>query len=134
MTMAWTGEEIGALAAGWFEHGGARCPRCGTGVYVKEMKDAGRATVDLAIDCRACGESAVWVNPEGAPQRWSGAEICDIVEAWRVEGEARCQADRSRLAIQELEWLGGPKELMAHCRRCGRFFRMSFPEAGARAV
>ena len=28
MTMAWTGEEIGALAAGWFEHGGARCPRC----------------------------------------------------------------------------------------------------------
>src|SRR5579859_1886197 len=64
LSMAWTNEEIEGIAADWFERGGARCPQCRGHLYVKEIKPAGRASVDLAIDCRRCGDTARWDNPQ----------------------------------------------------------------------
>jgi DNA-directed RNA polymerase subunit M/transcription elongation factor TFIIS len=120
--MPWTPEQTDSLAQAYFEGRPARCPACAANLYVKETKETGRASVDLHFDCRRCGETARFANPS-VPERWSAAEIRDILEAWRREGEARCQHDRTVLVVQEFHWLGQPKELSCHCRRCGRFFQ-----------
>ena len=131
--MAWTGTEIEAIAVTHFAgDGAARCPRCANHLYVKEQKDPGHATVDLVLICQPCGEESLWTNPCAAGDRWSADEIRDIVDAWRAEGEARCQLDRTRLTLQQsIAYAGDSNELVAHCRRCGRFFRAAL---GAEAV
>lgn len=120
--MAWTDGEIEAMAAAYFIGRGARCVRCEGHLYVKEQRDPGRFTADVVLDCHRCGEEVLWVNPESGPGRWEAAEIKDILAAYDLDGAARCQADGALLTIQHTI-ARDVSELVAHCHRCGRFFR-----------
>ena len=121
----WTAEQVDTMAGAYFEGRPARCVACEGFLYVKEQREPGRQTVDLVLDCHRCGLQASFLNDAPPAPKWSEGEIQDILQAYRADGVARCQADRTVIAIQETTGFGAQQgaEIAAHCRRCGRFFR-----------
>lgn len=123
--MPWSEKEQQEMADRHFKGLRVQCPICQGPVQIEEEGAMGKATVDLLMTCRRCGESALYAEPhlEAMNLQWTHDQKIAIVERYWANGFARCPIDQARLDVQEIRAMGqAATPIIVWCKRCGRNF------------
>jgi len=126
--MPWSEKEIHELGDAYFKGNASRCPICQGPVDVEEMGAVGKATTDLLLICRRCGEAGTFSEPhlEAMNLQWTREQKVAIIERYWAHGAVRCPNDGTWLTIREIRSIGqAAADLLIDCKRCCRRFQSS---------